>query len=67
LRLLRLVVDPDLRIGGEQRAELTDNVRREQIAGQLGAGILGRSEAVENLDVLVADEQLALTSRPSRH
>jgi hypothetical protein len=48
LRPLCVLVDPDIRIGGEQRAELTDNVACEQIAGQMGVGVLGRSETMEN-------------------
>jgi hypothetical protein len=52
------LVDPDVRLGVEQRPERAGDVRGKQPDRQLGIRLLCRVEAVKHLDVLVADEQL---------
>ena len=51
-------VDADVRVGLEQRGQAGDDLGGEEFAAQVRAGLLGGLEAVEDLDVLVADEQL---------
>ena len=51
-------VDADIRVGLEQRGQAGDDLGGEELAGQVGVGLLESLEAVEDLDVLIADEKL---------
>src|SRR6185503_14725734 len=54
----RPLIDPDLRCGVEQRLERADDVGGVQVTLQVGVRLLRCLEAVQYLDVVVADEQL---------
>ena len=50
--------EADIRVGLEQRGQTGDDLGGEELAGQVGVGLLESLEAVEDLDVLIADEKL---------